>query len=149
LFDDHVGRRPSRGELLEISPIPYIDVGHRPDLRRIDQPAFGVEQVETADMRKIPFADATFDVVVSCAAIHNLYSAGDRAQAIVEIARVLKPGGQAIIADIRHHREYARTFLEHGCPVVRRVGSRTGLVLWTLVTMGSVRPETLIARKVA
>src|SRR5437588_7551847 len=30
-------------------------------------------KIETADMRKIPFADGTFDVIVSRAAIHNLY----------------------------------------------------------------------------
>ena len=30
--------------------------------------------VETADMRALPFADATFDVVVSSLAIHNISS---------------------------------------------------------------------------
>jgi arsenite methyltransferase len=45
-------------------------------------------EVRTGDMRQIPFADNTFDVVVSRAAIHNLYETGDRAQAISEIARV-------------------------------------------------------------
>src|SRR5262249_27655268 len=51
-------------------------------------------EVQTADMRKLPFPDRSFDVVVSCAAIHNLYHAPDRTKAIVEIARVLKPGGR-------------------------------------------------------
>src|SRR5262245_50606957 len=62
--------------------------------------------VQTADMRTLPFPDATFDVVVSRAAIHNLYSPADRAKAIRQIARVLKPGGHALIDDIRHHHEY-------------------------------------------
>jgi SAM-dependent methyltransferase len=35
-------------------------------------------EVKTADMRELPFADSAFDVVLSRAAIHNLYSAGDR-----------------------------------------------------------------------
>src|SRR5262249_19076610 len=64
--------------------------------------------VQTADMRRLPFAAGIFDVIVSRAAIHNLYSGADRAVAIREIARVLKPGGQSVIADIRHHREYAK-----------------------------------------
>src|SRR5262249_35100229 len=59
-------------------------------------------EVRTADMRQLPFPEDSFDVVVSCAAIHNLYEASDRAEAIGEIARVLKPGGRAVIDDIRH-----------------------------------------------
>jgi len=39
--------------------------------------------VETADMRRQPFPDATFDVIVSCAAIHNLRGHADRAQALL------------------------------------------------------------------
>jgi arsenite methyltransferase len=56
----------------------------------------GVEsrtRVETADMRTLPFPDASFDVIVSKAAIHNLYSRADRAKALGEISRVLAPAG--------------------------------------------------------
>src|SRR6185295_19128098 len=67
----------------------------------------GRVEIQTADMRKMPFSDGTFDVVVSRAAIHNLYDAGDRAAAIREIARVMKPGFLALIEDIRHFRQYA------------------------------------------
>ena len=50
-------------------------------------------EVQTADMRRLPFPDGSFDAIVSRFAIHNLDHAADRAQAIREIARVLKPGG--------------------------------------------------------
>ena len=103
--------------------------------------------VHTADMRRMPFADRSFDVVVSRAAIHNLYSARDRAAAVREIARVLRPGGRALIADIRHHREYARTFTENGCGDVRFLDSHIVSALLALITMGSLRPNTLLARK--
>jgi arsenite methyltransferase len=73
-------------------------------------------ELQTVDMRKMPFASDTFDVVVSRAAIHNLYKARDRAQAIAEIARVLKPGGQALIEDIRHHQQYTAVFSEMAAP---------------------------------
>jgi len=63
--------------------------------------------IATADMRQIPFPDGHFDVIVSNAAIHNLYKANERAAAVREIARVLKPGGACILADIRHEAEYA------------------------------------------
>src|SRR5438309_6609809 len=79
----------------------------------------GRVNVKTTDMRKMPFADATFDIIVSRAAIHNLYSADDRAAAVREIARVLKPGGHALIDDIRHPGEYTSVFLKSGCDVRR------------------------------
>jgi arsenite methyltransferase len=105
--------------------------------------------VQTADMRKIPFGDNVFDVVVSRAAIHNLYNAHDRDQAIAEIARVLKPGGRALIEDIRHHSEYTQVFAQNGCADVQRFGSPVVRLLWTILTFGSVRPATLIVRKSA
>jgi arsenite methyltransferase len=51
-------------------------------------------QIETGDMRALPFPDETFDVVVSSLAIHNIRSNEARAQAIAEAWRVLKPGGR-------------------------------------------------------
>jgi SAM-dependent methyltransferase len=104
-------------------------------------------EVRTGDMRQIPFADNTFDVVVSRAAIHNLYETVDRAQAIAEIARVLKPGGQALIEDIRHHQQYTAVFTKHGCVDIRRVSSLVVYILLMLITFGSLRPATLIVRK--
>ncbi|MCC6367391.1 MAG: class I SAM-dependent methyltransferase [Bryobacterales bacterium] len=64
-------------------------------------------RVETADMRMLPFADATFDLVVSSLAIHNVRSKADRRQAIIEGFRVLKPEGRIVIADIRATSAYA------------------------------------------
>ena len=63
-------------------------------------------EIETADMRQIPFPEATFDVVVSSWAVHNLYDPKERGQAVREIVRVLKPGGVALIKDIRHGAQY-------------------------------------------
>lgn len=102
--------------------------------------------VKTADMREIPFPDGTFDVVVSCAAIHNLYEARDREKAIGEIARVLAPGGTALIDDIRHGREYTAAFESRGCDV-RRISSAVGSIVLAIVTFGSLRPVVLEATK--
>jgi len=48
-------------------------------------------QLEQVDAQAIPFPDADFDVVI---ANHMLYHVPDRARALAEIRRVLRPGGQ-------------------------------------------------------
>ena len=76
--------------------------------------------VRSGDMRQLPFDRASIDVVVSSLAIHNLPTAADRALAVAEIARVLKPGGRVGILDIAHVGEYARVLHDHGCIIDRK-----------------------------
>ncbi len=126
--------------------------GNRPDAPLENAEAEGVRprvSVETADMRRLPFADGSFDVVVSRAAIHNLRSVADRAAAIREIARVLKPGGRAVIDDIRNLSAYTREFNTHGCQDVVCVGSTAASIATAVVTFGAMRPNTLRVRKAA
>jgi len=102
--------------------------------------------IETGDMRKLPFADAAFDVVLSSLAIHNIPAKADRRQAIVEAVRVLVPGGRIAIADIRSTSLYARTLRELGMIDVQR--RRLGWRFWygnpiaatSLVTASKARP---------
>ncbi|CDW53085.1 alkylated DNA repair protein alkB [Trichuris trichiura] len=54
-------------------------------------------QVLQVDCRSIPFRDETFDAVLSIAVIHHLSTAERRIQALNELIRVLRPGGQALI----------------------------------------------------
>lgn len=80
----------------------------------------GVSNVEIrdGDARKILFGDETFDVVVSSLAIHNIYDAKEREQALREIARVMKRGGYAGIIDIRHN--YAPVLEQLGFTIVKK-----------------------------
>src|SRR6476659_8085872 len=57
-------------------------------------------EVLTGDARKLPFDDASFDVVLSSMALHNIYNAGERQTAVREIARVLKSGGRLLLLDV-------------------------------------------------
>ncbi len=51
------------------------------------------------DMRSLPIADGSIDAVVSCYAFHHLTDA-DKRVALAEVARVLRPGGRVVIADM-------------------------------------------------
>jgi SAM-dependent methyltransferase len=56
-------------------------------------------EVHTADMAALPFPDGSSDVVTSAMAIHNIRSPEERYRAVDEAMRVLRTGGQLLIAD--------------------------------------------------
>jgi SAM-dependent methyltransferase len=85
-------------------------------------------QIETGDMRALPYPDATFDLVVSSLAIHNIRSSADRKQAVGEAFRVLKPGGRLVIADIRATRTYEDALRTLGASNIER--RRLGWRFW-------------------
>jgi SAM-dependent methyltransferase len=60
----------------------------------------------TADLRALPLATGSVDVVVSSLAIHNIPDGPGRMRAVSEAARVLRPGGRLVFADFRHARAY-------------------------------------------
>ena len=95
-------------------------------------------KIESADARKLPFGASSFDVVVSSLAIHNIPSGPERAKALREITRVLKPGGRVAIFDVFHTSEYAKVLLQLGLTDVQLSGLS---LLW------AVPCRTVTARK--
>ncbi len=79
----------------------------------------GRVELRTEDARCLTFPDNSFDVVLSNLALHNIASRDGRKEACEEIARVLKPGGTALISDFRRTREYMRTLRAAGLAVSR------------------------------
>ncbi len=76
--------------------------GNTPDGLRANTLIEGVEttvQIVHGDARTLPCADDSIDVVTSVFCIHNIEPESEHARACAEIARVLKPGGMAMIAD--------------------------------------------------
>jgi ubiquinone/menaquinone biosynthesis C-methylase UbiE len=62
----------------------------------------GVEdrvEIRNVDARAMPFADASFDVIVSSLMLHHAGGSADRQHVLAEMARVLKPGGAVLLYD--------------------------------------------------
>lgn len=67
-------------------------------------------EVQSADMRKLPYQDAFFDCVVASLSLHNIEEKDERQKALEEIDRVLKPGGSVAILDFQKIDEFAQFF---------------------------------------
>ena len=92
--------------------------------------------LKSEDARKLSFPDASFDVVLSNLCIHNIPDAEGRAQACQEIARVLKPGGTALISDFIKTGFYQKIFAASGLKV-----RRTGMNLLSFPPLRVIKAE--------
>jgi arsenite methyltransferase len=122
--------------------------GNGPEAEAITAAREGVAgrvETHTADMRKLPFANGTVDTVVSSYAIHNIYQVEGRDRAIDEIVRVLRPGGQLLIDDIRHLPHYAARLRAAGFELTLTRGINSWF--WRLLSFGNLAPGTLVGHK--
>jgi ubiquinone/menaquinone biosynthesis C-methylase UbiE len=108
---------PPGGSVLEVAPGPgflAIEVAKRDgrrvagvdisktfvEIERANARNAGVEiDFRQGDAANLPFEDATFDFVVCTAAFKNFTRP---ARALSEMYRVLRPGGKALVSDLRH-----------------------------------------------
>jgi ubiquinone/menaquinone biosynthesis C-methylase UbiE len=116
--------------------------GNRPEVTLENARRAGVaERVEVMDAnaQRLPFADASFDVIVSSLVLHNIPGHEGRQQAVREIARVLKPGGSVSLLDLRHTRDYVLVLRQCGLPDTRRLPAGFFLTwVFPLLTCGAV-----------
>lgn len=111
---------PSSGQVLEIGCGPgWLSIrlagAHRLDVTGIDLDPAMIDRARanaagtppdggsrprfvTGDVAAMPFPDGSFDVVVSTFSIHHW---ADQTAGLREIARVLRPGGRALIWDLK------------------------------------------------
>jgi len=75
-------------------------------------------ELRNADAQKMDFADAQFDALLSNLCLHNIPTADGRARACREIARVLKPGGDVLVADYKYWESYVDAFTAAGLVAV-------------------------------
>jgi arsenite methyltransferase len=74
-------------------------------------------EVLTEDARQLSFPDESFDVVLSTYCLHNIEPKAQQVDVCNEIARVLKPGGRAVISDYIPTHTYAEAFRQAGLTV--------------------------------
>jgi len=86
-------------------------------------------ELHTGDMMALPFEDASFDLVLSSLAVHNISGRAGREQAISEAVRVLRPGGRLMIVDVRGTRQHQSQLARIGMIDVagRWLGLRFGI----------------------
>lgn len=73
--------------------------------------------------QEMPFPDESFDVVLSNLCLHNIEDRTLRQRAVQQVARVLKPGGTAILSDFKLTGEYAGELRHAGLHVERKWGN--------------------------
>ena len=119
IADDVAAVTPDRGDVLEVGCGPgrlsvalsarglemtgldldptMIDRA-RANAAKADPPARLTPTFTVGDVASLPFPDATFDAVVSTLSMHHW---DDREAGLAEIGRVLRPGGRALVWDLR------------------------------------------------
>lgn len=122
---------PRVSELIVTEPSPHM-LGHLRESLRADPPSVGSWRLVQAGAERLPFAADSFDTVV---ATYVLCTIGDPAWALVEIARVLRPGGRFLFLEHVHAGEGTRLgrfqdlvevphrYLAAGCHPNRRTGA--------------------------
>ncbi len=126
---------------------------NRPDATMANAAAAGVAdriEVRTGDMRALPFPDASFDTVLSAWAIHNLPEQKDRATALAEAVRVLRPGGTIALTDIEHRDDYRATLVRLGIRDARTIvlSPLKDRIVGAL-SFGTFAPATVVGTKAA
>ena len=93
---------------------------------------FANVQVRQGDMHALPYADASFDLVVM---MHAVTYADKPAQAVAEAARVLRPGGRLLLTSLARHEHravveaYGHANLGFSVRELRKFAEKAGLAL--------------------
>jgi ubiquinone/menaquinone biosynthesis C-methylase UbiE len=131
--------------------VPGAVTGNRPESAVENAALQGVSErveVKHGDARQLPFADGTFDVIVSNFVLHEMKIGADRAKMVREMVRVLKPGGCLALADFIFTGQCVRELHEAGLLDVKRL--RTGqLAFWisAIASLGSFQLYFISGKK--
>ena len=117
--------RPTRARSWPSTPRPRCS-----RWRARASPAFGNVHVVAGRIEELPLESESLDLAL---VVHLLHHVADPSAALVEVARVLRPGGRLVIADVLPHpyEEYRRTmghvWLGFGRPAIEAEFTQAGL----------------------
>ncbi|NDC54571.1 MAG: class I SAM-dependent methyltransferase [Planctomycetia bacterium] len=79
------------------------------------------QHVRHSDPISLPFADATFDAAVSVGVLEHVHeTGGDQRASLVELARVLKPGGALLVFHLPNRYSWIECLVRSVNPWLRR-----------------------------
>lgn len=118
-----------------------LDAGYRVDLIDPVQSHVDAARAEgidacTGDARDLPFEDATFDIALVLGPLYHLSTSDDRRQALVEAARITKPGGMLFAAALSRYVGFGNLMLSRPVPAQMRED-------WTSLIIDGVPSSTL------
>jgi arsenite methyltransferase len=104
-------------------------------------------EVKEADARELPFADGSFDVVVSNFVVHELKNRPDRERMMREIARVLKPDGRVALVDFIFTDECVEDLRRFGVYAERARDGFLSFWISAVLNFGAVKTYHVVGRK--
>ena len=110
----------------------------------------GVEdkvQVKEGDARALPFADSSFELVLSNFVVHEMKTREERKQMMREIARVLKPGGHVALVDLMFTQQCVFDLEEFGVETTRVPDGRIGFWISAILNFGGAQTYHVVGRK--
>ena len=105
-------------------------------------------EVREGDARRLPFADSSFDAVISNFVVHEVDTAEEREQMISEMMRVLRPGGHLALVDFIFTGQCVEILQRLGMGDARR--TRIGglsIIPATILMLGAFRVRLVTASK--
>jgi arsenite methyltransferase len=104
-------------------------------------------ELKQGDARQLPFAEASFDAVVSNFVVHELKSRPDREQMMREVARVLKPGGHVALIDFIFTDDCVKDLTGFGVDVERLRDGFLSFWISAILNFGAVKTYHVIGKK--
>lgn len=104
-------------------------------------------EVREGDARALPFADETFDIVLSNFVVHELKNRADREQMMREVSRVLRPGGQVALVDLIFTDDCVDDLQKFGVESDRRRDGFLSFWISAILNFGTVKTYHVVGRK--